>query len=68
MQCLSLNDIQYTYDAPKHDFAYYDADTKTNTVIDEFYLLEVKTLKTTMTELGHTHVDVLKVDVEGAEV
>jgi len=67
MQCLSSNDIRYKYDAPQHDFAYYDADTKTHAVIDEFLLLEVKTLKTTMVELGHTHIDVLKVDVEGSE-
>merc|ERR1712086_1195964 len=31
------------------------------------FLLEVKTLKTIMKELGHTHIDVLKLDVEGSE-
>merc|ERR1712195_407137 len=34
---------------------------------DTELLLEVKTLKTIMKELGHTHVDVLKLDVEGSE-
>ncbi len=31
------------------------------------YPLEVKTLRTIMAELGHTHIDVLKIDVEGSE-
>jgi FkbM family methyltransferase len=31
------------------------------------FSLPVKTLKTVMNELGHTHVDLLKVDVEGSE-
>jgi len=67
MQCLSSTDIRFKYDAPQHDFAFYNADTKTHDVIDEFHLLEVKTLKTTMEVLGHTHIDVLKMDVEGSE-
>ncbi len=34
---------------------------------DEAYKVEVKTLKTIMTELGHEQINLLKMDVEGAE-
>jgi FkbM family methyltransferase len=33
----------------------------------EFFDAECKTLKTIMQELGHTHLDMLKLDIEGAE-
>jgi FkbM family methyltransferase len=33
----------------------------------EVHMLPVKTLKTIMHELGHAHIDVLKIDIEGEE-
>ncbi len=34
---------------------------------DEAYKVEVRTLKSIMQELGHRHVDLIKMDIEGAE-
>ncbi len=34
---------------------------------DEAYKVEVRTLKSIMLELGHNHIDLLKMDIEGAE-
>lgn len=34
---------------------------------DEAYKVEVRTLKSIMEELGHQHIDLLKMDIEGAE-
>jgi hypothetical protein len=67
IQCLSSTDIKYRYSAPTHDFSYFDEETQKHDDFDETHLLNVKTLKTTMEELGHTHIDVLKMDVEGSE-
>ena len=34
---------------------------------EEFITVEIKTLRDTMALLGHTHIDLLKLDIEGAE-
>jgi hypothetical protein len=44
-----------------HDYGLYGADAHLANVGD------VKTLRTIMSELGHAHVDVLKIDIEGSE-
>jgi len=38
-----------------------------NETKDEAYKVEVRTLKSIMQELGHKHIDLLKMDIEGAE-
>ena len=38
-----------------------------NTDSQKVVQVEVKTLETIMTQLGHKHIDVLKMDIEGAE-
>jgi len=35
--------------------------------VKESFIAEIKTLKTIMNELGHSHIDILKMDIEGAE-
>ncbi len=35
--------------------------------VNESFIAEIKTLKTIMHELGHSHIDILKMDIEGAE-
>ena len=69
LQCLSSTDISHLYGARPNDFAYFDEDTQTFDTenYEDTFQLEVKTLQTTMQELGHTHIDVLKLDVEGSE-
>ena len=60
---------------PQHDTPYHLQRCRTGDNIrkfqggfgDKVHLLPVKTLKTIMAELGHTYIDILKLDVEGSE-
>ncbi|MBS1777028.1 MAG: FkbM family methyltransferase [Bacteroidetes bacterium] len=38
-----------------------------NVDVNKKVIVEMKSLKTIMQELGHTHIDVLKIDIEGSE-
>lgn len=69
LQCLSSTDIKYVYNASEHDFVptHEEKQQPDRQNFIESFRLNVKTLKTTMKELGHSHIDVLKLDVEGSE-
>jgi FkbM family methyltransferase len=49
---------------PKHISATMNTRPETK---DQSYKVEVKTLKTIMEELGHRHIDLVKMDIEGTE-
>jgi len=66
-QCLTSTEISHHYDALIHDFSGHNKEENQYNEFERVHHLKVKTLKTTMEELGHTHVDILKMDVEGSE-
>ena len=78
-----INKNIHTRNFVMHSYGFYNKDQKVNfhqpknenyvsySIFDKgsenIIVVEMKRLKTTMDELGHDHIDILKIDIEGAE-
>ena len=52
----------------QHNEKYVSQSLVSNMFSDKFDLVEVDTIKNIMSNLGHSHIDLLKLDIEGSEV
>ena len=64
---ISDKDGEVTFYPPEESYGWSSSMVQKDGTIDKSYQVPAKRISTLMKELGHSHIDLLKMDIEGAE-